>query len=429
MSSGGIILLPAAVVIAAGAAVVLAAGAAAYLAVYAAGRAADGALKVIGDAGERLECEAARRSEADMQALRWQAAIGDVVELNARIRLVTARAKKAGISAAIPAQLDLNGCRTDQAIAWSHQADALLRQVEQELETALAEHDWSEIAADLPAGAARPADARAVIARYQQVLANRRQPTTEKPVDREAIEAAVAGLDFDANEAERRLVLSDALAAGACVPSDRGQFLSQLLDDVVAANAAAGRRRLAATWLGALDTAAVAAVSRPTAHAATAERLRQVVEGEIDLDEDLKRDGRVAVGWAEDVTRQLFIRTMLRSCFADESYTVIRETIDENTAGLVIGHVDWNGEQSADVRVDRDGVVRAHLANDVVGSGDAAALRAQARCGDFADSLERIGARIGARVEVDRGYVPQTRADATRPDAIVVNRPKERAQD
>src|SRR5438067_1690066 len=112
MSSGAIVVLPAAILVAAAAAVVVAAvavAATAVLVVRAASAAAEGAVCAVGAYGEALERQVAAQSEAEALATRWQYAAADVVGLNARIRLLAHRVHEAGVPVELPPPFDLTG--------------------------------------------------------------------------------------------------------------------------------------------------------------------------------------------------------------------------------------------------------------------------------------------------------------------------------
>src|SRR4051794_23772429 len=109
MSAGGIVFVPAALVLAAGELVVIGAAAAAYLTVRAANAAAEGAVRAIGNYGRALECQVAGQSAAAVNAARWEMTAADVVELNARIRMTADRASRAGVAVALPEPLTLAG--------------------------------------------------------------------------------------------------------------------------------------------------------------------------------------------------------------------------------------------------------------------------------------------------------------------------------
>src|SRR5690349_17881216 len=147
MSAGGIVVLPMAAVLAAGAVVVLTAAAAAALTVWAVNQAAEAALRALGDVGRRLENEAERQSQAEIAALRWPHVAAEVVEVNARIRLLAERASRTGVVVAVPAPLSLDGCTEQQAVEWAARARVLLGAANDALATARAANARQRLAA------------------------------------------------------------------------------------------------------------------------------------------------------------------------------------------------------------------------------------------------------------------------------------------
>jgi hypothetical protein len=429
MSSGGAAIVPVAVVVAAGAvaaAVVVAAVGAAVLVVNAANQAAEGAVRAIGRRGEELEALAASRTEAEMNALRWQAAAADVVGLNARLRLVSQRAHQAGVPVDLPPPLDLAGRSREDAIRWVQLAERRLIRTQQVLDAAAAESQWRHLTAELSSGASGQSDTTAALIAYQATLRRRHQVHDRPiPIGTEPDEI-VRRLDPDATTDERTRVLRVAAHARAQRDqhdADAYRFaLQRLVDQDI--NPKVARRRLAAEWLQALEqpsvSSAIAQADPPTPFSGTAAKLLAVIEGSAELTPQLHTEAKEAVAWAGELTRQAFIRDMLRTCLTDAGYSVEGEFSTQHALRLRASRPDWHGEHSAELWVDRKGSVEGRLVREYDIAGDDAQARDSARCYDFHTMLraleaghEDITVTIKPGQQPLRRYRPGERHDTT----------------
>ncbi|MEU7615245.1 hypothetical protein AB0M91_04215 [Micromonospora rifamycinica] len=417
MSSGGIVILPVAVVAAAGAAVVLTAAGTAVLLVNAAGAAAEGALRAVGDYGERLEAELAALAEAEAKAARWQCVAADVVGLNARIRLLERRAAGSGPGLDVPPPVVLGGGTIDQIRQRMRETEQALLAAQREVDAAVAQRELAALVAALPPAAATP-DTIAAVRAHREALARRRTP---EPVGSrragQQVEDVLAGLDPDANADDR----AEALAGAALVaahPTESASYLRALRGTVRDLNERVTRRRLAAQWLTTLEDRDVATAlvrnDPPAPLRGTAARLRAVVDGGAELTPELRREGTELVAWAGEMVRQRFTRDLVLRLLRDEGYTVDAEVDSRHTAGLRVSRADWHGEHTADVWVDEAGTIHGRVLRELTAAGDEAELRDRSRCDEFADHLTVLADRIDtgtgtAEVSVQRGHRPEHR--------------------
>lgn len=442
MSAGGLVIAPAAVAVAAGAVVVLTAAGAAVLAVRGANAAAEGALRALGDYGGRLEKIGAAQADAAVSAAVWQDVAADVVEVNARIRMLTERAARAGKRVAVPKPFTLAGANARDADAWVARTARQLASVQAAVNEACAADEWKQVSARLAkaaparAASAQP-DTAAAMARFQLSLRDlhsqapapvsatvphrsARQAPTAADVDR-----VLRGLDPDAYEAERLDVLEAAARVVRQDAREADAYMRALKAKVAAANKTVAARRLAAQWLEALEEPIVAGVEPPQPFAGTAKRLREVVEGRSELAADLRDEGRLATDWAAAVTRNHYVRTLLCSAFAGQGYTVEGEFDDWSSSDLRLSRPEWHGEHSAEVWMDARGAVHGRVMRQVESAGDEARLREQERCTGFNADLVALGSGLNADVVVDEGHIPQYadgftagHDEAVRPDQL-----------
>ncbi|GIE35197.1 hypothetical protein Ait01nite_082420 [Actinoplanes italicus] len=404
MSSGGIVMLPVAVVLAAGAAVVLTAAAAAALTVWAANRAAEAALNALGRVGDGFEAEATRQEQAAIAALRWPQVVAEAVERNARIRMLSVRAGRAGVTVTLPAPLDLAGRTEQEVVAWLTQADGLLRFADEALTAGCAAKEGERLAELLPASVTRLPDTAVALERLQETLRSRHTaPVLPRPAALD-VSAVLRTLDPDANEEDRIAVLRVAVLAERAEPREARMYDRQLRLDVAAANDRAAGRRLAATMSAALEDPIVATTPPPGPYSGTAARLGAVIAGDAELTPDLLTEAAGAVRWAETVVRASYLRETVSQCLAQQGYTV-----DTAPGGLRLTREDWY-EHSAEVWVDQDGVLNGRVVRENDVDGDQAEAGDRARCDEFNDALSEVGDRLHAEVAVDRNHRPQRRA-------------------
>ncbi|HEX4701029.1 MAG TPA: hypothetical protein VH352_02780 [Pseudonocardiaceae bacterium] len=417
MSAGGILIVPGAVVAAAGVVVVLTAAAAAVLVVHAASAAAERAVRALGDYGERLEMVAAAQQDAEVRSLLWDAVAADVVELNARIRMLVERASRAKVPVAVPKPLILNGCGAADAVAWCVRAAQSLRSAQETLHAAVTVNEGQRVAAALPQAVVARPDTTAALARFQDTLRERyavESTPDVPPIDSAAaVEPALRALDPDANERERAEVLCAAALVATNDPRAVTAYLRALRTKVGTVNDAVARRRLAAQWLSALEDQIVVGTDLPQPFLDTAAKLRSVVTGDADLTPEVRAEGAEAVAWAAETTRQHFVRDMMHGCLAELGYSVDVDFDLQHSTELRLTRPTWHGEHSAAIWVDQHGTVHGRLVREHSGGGDEATMREQARCTEFNADLKALGDQLRADVDTDDGYVPQRRNSAT----------------
>lgn len=412
MSSGSVLIVPAAVPVAAAAAVVLAAAAAAVVIVSAAGQAAEAAVTGPADYGRALAETAEARSRAAVNHLVWETVATNVAELNARIRMIGGRVKRAGVPVAVPGPLGLAGQNAAQAARWCVRTAEELAVAQKALHQAVALAQVREAAEALPGSRSdeQRAQTAAVLDRYQEMLRRRHEPrrvSGPPPInitDAE-VSAVLLKLDQDAYEHERAELLAAAAEVARNGPGEAVDCLCELRRKVSAVNKAVERRRLAACWLAVLEEPTVAATLPPDPFVGTATRLRAVVRGEADLTDDLRRDARRAVESAEESTRRAYLAAEVGSCLAGLGYTVGEEFDLRNSTTLTLRRPDWP-DHLARLSVTEQGVT-GFVLREQRGSGVAAALSDRQRCDVFHEDLGALGRRVGAEVTVDESARPQ----------------------
>ncbi|MEV6343262.1 hypothetical protein [Actinoplanes sp. NPDC051851] len=427
MSSGGIVVMPAGAVLSAGAAVVLTAAAAAALTVWAANQAAEAALRGLGNLGESLERTAEAQAAAAIAALRWPRVAAEVVELNARLRLLTERASRAGVAVAIPEPLVLAGRTEQEAATWAARAAPLLRAAAEAVAAGCAATESERLAAGLPESIRSAPGTAAALSRLQQTLRDRHRTAAPAPAPARPaapapdLDGILRTLDEDATEQERLTVLRTAALAGGAAPAEARAYVRQLRSRVAELNGRAERRRLAATLVTALEEPVVVRTPPPGPYGGTAARLRAVIGGQADLTEELLTEASGALRWAETVIRAAYVRETVSACLAEQGYTVDAG----DPAELRLSHADWHGEHSAAVWVDTAGTVHGRLEREEDVDGDEAAGRDRERCDTFTADLAVLAGRLDAEVVVDPRHTPQRRA-RTAPVTVPVQRPKAR---
>ncbi|MFI9814019.1 hypothetical protein [Saccharothrix variisporea] len=420
MSSGGIVLAPLAVpVVAAGAVVVagaVAVGAVAVLAARAANAAIEGSVRALGNYGEKLEAEVAGLEAAAADARRWEVAAADVVAVNARIRLLRERA--AGTTVDVPAPLRLGASRDPVELGrWVGEVQVELARAQEALDALV---PLPELVIEKSTVDTRMADA---LASHREAL-RRRYATAvaaaPEPVSPGAVERVLALLDPDASTDERSAALS-AAALVTAHPHEQDVYLAALRRRITAEiNPAVARRRLAASWVEALEgdpLGEVLAGARPPAGLeGTADELRAVVAGTRDLTARLRADAVRLVEWAEETAQRAFVCELVKHHLTDLGYQVEDTFEVRHSAGLRLTRADWSGEHVADVWVDAHATVHGQVLREVAGAGDDARITDRERCDTFADDLEAVAGRVPqAQVVVDRtAALPvRTATDAT----------------
>ncbi|TCO52918.1 hypothetical protein [Actinocrispum wychmicini] len=424
MSSAVIVVAPVATpAIAAGAVVLVGAvavAAAAVLVARAANAAIEGAVRAVGDYGEKVEGRVAEIEAAEVEVLRWQMAAADVVAVNARIRLLREQAKVAGSPVDVPPPLPLTASRNPVELSRLVAAAQAGIATAQEALDALVPLPRLTVVAQSPKAEKEMA---AALASHQETLRSRyTEAIAGRPVSvpAGAVEEVLALLDPDATTDECAEVRST--AANLATQGHQGLYLTTLRQRIVAEiNPKVERRRLAAGWVQVLEDGplndALAGVERPARFAGTVEQLQAVVAGNRDLTDDLRAESTRLMRWAQETADQVFVLELARKWFTDNGYQV-EETFDaRDCVGLRLGHSDWKGEYTADVSVDRDAVISGKLVREFQVVEDASE-RNRAHCGVFADNIEEMARQIAAQdarasVVVDRDHLLEHRTEQT----------------
>lgn len=404
MSSGSVLIEPAVVV------------------VSVAEQAAEGAVTAPAEYERALEQAAAAQSRAAVDHPVWMRVAANVVELNARIRMAGARAKRAGVPIDVPGPLGLSGRSVADAAQWCTRTARELTIVQKVLHAAVAIGQTQEAIRGLPrSGSAEyRAETTSVLDRYQEMLLRRYEPTRAPafpPIDVTdvEVETVLLRLDQDAFEHERAEVLRTA-AAVRTGPGEAGNHLLELRRRVFAVNAAVERRRLAAGWLAALEEPAVAGLLRPDSGTGTAARLRAVVRGDVDLTADLRRDAEHTVEAAAELTRRAYLAAEVSSCLTGLGYTVGAEFDVQNSTMLVLHRAD-GPDHVARVSVTGRGLAGLVLRKRH-GAGDAAEASDLRECGVFHEGLGAVGRRVGAEVTVGENARPPVIEPGALPDRL-----------
>jgi hypothetical protein len=420
MSTAVLIVAPSAVPSAAAAAPVLAAAGAAVLVVGAAVVATELAVVAVRKAaeyGEKLERAADAQARKAFDARIWGTTVAHVAELDARLTMFEARARRSGVQVAMPARLDLTGCDPIQAARWYKRTVALLEKAQMTLHSQIAERELAKAMLSLPISGSNPAraEASAVLGRYQRMMINRYpvdavDPTAIVSALDVLVQRQVRLLDPDAHDDEHARVL----AAAALVANNSGRstqahaFLRTLTSTVARTNSAVAERRLAAEHLNVLENQIVAGMLPHGPYTGTAAKLRSVVSADAELTDELRREAKDAVSWADIQTRRNYLMEQSRACMSEFGYDS-REDIDaQGSVTLEYGKAEWGDEYRAQTWLDEHGslhgrVLRGHA---VVGD-DAEALNAE-RCAEFVEDISRAGKQIGAEVRSAKGIQSKT---------------------
>ncbi len=427
MSAGGLVLAPAIVPAVAAGAIVIGAAVVvggAILVARAAGAAIEGSVRIIGEQGARLEARVDAIEATAAEALRWEAAAADVVSVNARIRLLRERVVTAGVTMAVPQPLRLeSSCDPAELTRWA-------RAAQQELAKAQAELDRVLPPPRLNLVSAREAvsETASALARYEQALRRRYEVAVTVPavpaVSQQDVELVLTLLDPDATTAERNSVL-EAAALVQQHPHNADMYVSEMRDRINEINPKVARRRVAAGWLESLEDGPLP--HPPAEMEKTVIRLRQVVSGAADLTAEDRARGLRMLAWVEETRRQQLVRELVSHCLTEDGYHV-EETFDvQNTVGLKLSKEDWNGQHTADVWVDRDGLMHARVVRGAGARGSDARLTDESRCAEFATALERAGDKLvidGSSVTVVMDRNAPVQAGAAVPSSDTVNVPK-----
>ena len=411
MSGGAIAVLPVGAVVVPVAMVAVGAAAAATLVI----RAAQAGTEATGRALERFADEMERKAHAqddlEIRTRLWELAAGSVVQSNQEVRLLAARAEKAGVRLALPGPIDLTGCRladTPELVAQAQQALARARAA---VEQAEAVRERRVLLAKLPAPAGGAPTAAELLARHQEVLARRERTVskaraaewTPSKVDESRVQAEIdailSRLHEDATADDR----AEALSAAAQAEQKKSTAMSRTYLDALARtvqkeiNPRIARRREAANLLAALEQPLVVeaigdlAPPRPPCFDSI-ERLRAVVRGDADLTDDDRRAARSALDWAQVEMDRRRLLDGVAEAFSRLGYSVTTGMQVHHSPTLSVTRQAWHGGHAADVWIDEVGRVRSRLIQLVPEAGGEAS-----RCADLNDSLRHVGAELNRR--------------------------------
>ncbi|GAA3039838.1 hypothetical protein [Actinokineospora globicatena] len=406
MSSGAVVVAPVGLpVVAAGA--VLAAGAiavtaGAVLVARAVNAAAESAVRAIGESGAQLEADIAA-IEAAEEAEQWRRrAVTDVVVVNARLRLVRERAERAGVALEVPRPLALSAeISPARAVQWVSEVEREIARLSAKLDAAAPP---LRITVSGKTGLA-DADLTAELDRHRHAAA-RRHATRPAAVATSSITDVISLLDPDATASERDEVLAAAAAiSGRDEPS---LYLSDLRTTVVdTLNPRVRSRRLAATWVAALDDGplaeVVAGIDPPARLRGTADALREVVAGTRELTPRLRAEGTDLAAWAEDVAGRAFVRELVRKCLNESGHEVLDTFDGEGYTGLRLARADWGDQHSTVVRVRDGNIIEHHLESTRAPRGDSDELVDQERCAIANAGIQAVAdaaAAAGVRVRL-----------------------------
>jgi hypothetical protein len=418
MSSGAVVFLaPAVGVVALGAVVVVGAAAGAVLALRAANKALESGVRAVGDYGLKVEGEIARLEAAEAEALRWEYATGDVLTINARIRILAEQAKSAGVATGLPEPIKLGACLTlDQLRAEAARVQTELVKAQEAVDAATV---LPKLTAVVAGQSMRDADIAARLAQEETMRTRYERPVavSPAPVPAEDIAQIIALLDADASAEERAVVLTLASAAR----ERKGPYLTALRKKVDGEiNPKVARRRLAAVYLQTLEEDPVASVIAGIEPSGPLEgtlgRLRAVVRGESDLDDGLRAEATGLLARSEKIAEQQMLRDIMIHRFEELGYAVDTVLDARDVVGVRMTRAEWNGEHTAEMVID-GGVVKAQLVSEVQSDGDAARITGTARCEGFVEHLEQTAGQVvesGHNVTVDvKSHLPAVRSAET----------------
>jgi hypothetical protein len=425
MSGGEIAVLPVGLVIAPVALAAVGAGAAAMLAI----RAAQAGTEATGRALERFGDEMERRADAqddvELRARLWELAAGSVARTNEDLRLLSARAAKAGVQLALPRPVDLAGCQLVGApdlVARTQEALSSARAAVERAETA---RERQKLLVRMTAGAPGEPSAAQLLARHQAVLASRGlRAGAAAPAPRKAddsrlqadIDAILCRLHADATSDDRIQALEAAAKAERKKNTPMGRtFVDSLARTVdVDLNPRIVRRREAANLLAALEQPLVTEVindfgtPRPPCFDAI-ERLRAVVLGDADLTPADRRDAQNALNRVQAELDRRRLLDGVAEAFGKLGYSVTAGMQVRHPAALSVTRPAWQGGYVADVWLDEAGRVHSALVQVAAGAGGEAV-----RCAELNDSLRHVGEELDRRGITARVHVPDDPVPAQR---------------
>ena len=409
MSGGVIMVLPAGAVIVPVAAVAAGARAAALLAVRAAQAGTEAAGRALEQCADTMELEADSQDDLEMCTRRWEVAAGAVARTNQDRRLLAARAERVGVRAALPQPLELTGHTLEDARVLVTRAQEALDTARTMIERAEAVQEQQTLLAELPVGVDAAPTAADLLARHQEVLAERRRNRSTNPrstpteIDgslvRAEIEKILTRLDDDATEADREKVLL--VADRAARKKDAGttrtylDALARTVDKEV--NPRAARRRDAAGLLDALEHPVVADMINDFEQPLppwldSIERLRAVVSGDADLSDKDRHRAQTALVWAHHELDRRRLLDAVAEAFTGLGYSVTTGVQIHHAATLSVTRHAWHDKHAAAVWIDDAGQVRSRLVQLSPKAGGEAT-----RCADLNDSMRSVGAELTRR--------------------------------
>ncbi|MEU8314168.1 MULTISPECIES: hypothetical protein [unclassified Micromonospora] len=417
MSGGEIAVLPVGLIVAPVALAAAGAGAAAMLAIRAAQAGTEATGRALERFGEEMERRADAQDDVEIRAQLWDLAAGSVARTNEDLRLLSARAARAGVQLALPRPVDLTGCHLTGAPSLVARTQEALSAARAAVERAEAARERQQLLSRMAAGAAGEPSATELLARYQAVLASRGRHESAAPpapakVDgsrlQADIDAILSRLHTDATSDDRIQALEAAAKAERKKHSPMGRtFVESLARTVdVDLNPRIARRREAANLLTALEQPLVAEVindfgtPRPPCFDAI-ERLRAVVLGEADLTSADRRDAQNALNRVQVELDRRRLLEGVAEAFGKLGYSVTTGMQVRRHAALLVTRPDWRGGHVADVWLDEAGRVHSQLVQVAAGAGGEAV-----RCAELNDGLRRVGEELGRRGIAARVHVP-----------------------
>lgn len=339
------------------------------------------------------EARADERARRLDEALRLEAAIGEVLDRNARIAALAESARRNDVKVGLPAPAEPAGRSAEDLAAWVSRVDAELTGAETTLADAIATAATGRVFAAVPqslraeAPVPGPDDGRAAGAPHGVVAADLTRVLTR--------------LLPDTADADRRSVTEAAeqLVAAPTLSEAEGR-LTEVRIRVQQANERTRERRA--------DRTAAARFRRELAGHPAAEpvraALREVAEADRPFDEELRAE---AVRLAEEVRRETehrYVAEALRAAFGELGYEIGEgfETLTARDGEAVLTRGDWP-QHAVKVRVDDARQVRMALLRTEPAEGDEQRRldveREEQWCASFEEARERL-AEAGIRADV-----------------------------
>lgn len=368
------------------------------------------------------EARAGERARRIEEAQRLDAAVGDVLDRNARIAALAGSARRNDVTLALPAPLEPSGRSAGDIAAWVARVDTELAAAETSLAEAIATAAAGRVFAAVPeslraeAPLPAPDDDRAAGAPHG-VLAD------------DLTRVLTRLLPDTADEDLRSVTEAAEQVVAAPTLSEAEGRLTEVRIRVQEANERTRARRA--------DRTAAARFLRELAGHPPAEplraALREVAEADRPFDEELRAE---AVRLAEEVRRQSehgYVLDALRTAFGELGYEVGEgfETLTAHDGEAVLTRGDWP-QHAVKVRVDDARQVRMALLRTEPADDDEQRRldveREEQWCASFEEARERLaeaGVRADVRWRIEPGEqrLPVVSRDAAR------RRPRERRRE